>query len=98
MNCIWYRSIKAIQETAVSYLLGSGSLTSKFKTRIDLESNVGEVFVVKSAPDGTKISQKEPVTSTAVGLIIGESTISGSLSTLAKSFSNLKKAKNSGCC
>ncbi|MDB5014071.1 MAG: hypothetical protein JWQ25_2273 [Daejeonella sp.] len=63
---------------------GAGCLTSKFETRIDLENNLHEVFVVKSAPDGSKISQNVPINTNKVSLVIGSVGISAGLLDVSK--------------
>jgi LruC domain-containing protein len=72
---------------------GSASTTTKFKSRIELAMPIQEVFVVKSAPNGTKISQTVPINGTSVKLIIGSESISGALA--VNSSSKITMAKTS---
>ena len=71
---------------------GSASLTSKFETRIDLPNSLQEVFVLKSAPNGSKISQNVPVSTGKVSLIIGSVGISAGLTNVAKNIRIASKA------
>ena len=83
---------------------GSASVLSKFKTRIDLATSEDEVYVVKSAPDGTKITQKVPVSSGNVNLVVSAEGISGALAVAsnnkiiaAKTSAVASPDCNSGC-
>lgn len=50
---------------------GSATLLNPFNTKITIPTTVSDVYVVKSAPDGTKISEKVALTSTSININFG---------------------------
>ncbi len=59
---------------------GAVSLTSAFKFKTEIPATVNEVYVTKTAPDGSKLSQKVTLTGTEVSLSIGSTSIAQSVS------------------
>ena len=72
-NKIHVVSIYAGNPEAGAELLskGSATLTSSFNTRIYLPTALSEVYIVKTAPDGSKVTSKAVITSTEVSLAVG---------------------------
>ena len=68
---------------------GAVSLTSAFKFKTEIPATVNEVYVTKTAPDGSKFSQKVTLTGTDISLSIGSTNISQSIA--AANQSNLLK-------
>lgn len=62
---------------------GSATLTSSFNTRIYLPASVSEVYIVKTAPDGSKVTNKTTITSSEVSLAVGATAIVKSMRTLS---------------
>lgn len=50
---------------------GSATLLNPFNTKITIPTTVSDVYIVKSAPDGTKISEKVALTSTSINIDFG---------------------------
>ena len=59
---------------------GAISLKSKFISKIDLEKNAEELYIVKSAPDGTEFTQKVPVIGSYTNLLVGAERVISALS------------------
>ncbi|WP_256012780.1 LruC domain-containing protein [Desertivirga xinjiangensis] len=55
------------------YSKGSATLSAPFKTKVYLPSTIEEVFVVKTAPDNSSVSQKVQVRSSYIALSLGAS-------------------------
>jgi len=62
---------------------GSATLTSSFNTKIYLPATVSEVYIVKTAPDGSKVTNKATITSTEVSLAVGATSVATSMRTLS---------------
>lgn len=50
---------------AVAISKGAASTSSPFSTRISIPSSISEIFLVKTAPDGSKITQKVALTASS---------------------------------
>jgi len=59
---------------------GAVSLISAFKFKAEIPATVNEVYVTKTAPDGSKLSQKVLLNSTDISLSIGSTAITQSIS------------------
>lgn len=62
---------------------GSATLTSSFNTRIYLPATISEVYIVKTAPDGSKVTSKTTITSSEVSLAVGATAVVKSMRTLS---------------
>ncbi|EOR94964.1 hypothetical protein ADIARSV_1835 [Arcticibacter svalbardensis MN12-7] len=62
---------------------GSATLIAAFNTKIYIPSTLTEVYVVKTSPDGSTVSDKIAITSTQVSIAIGTSSIVQSISAAA---------------
>ena len=60
---------------------GAGSVTTAFKFKAEIPAGINEVYLVKTAPDGSKNTQKAVVTSTDVSLSLGIESITQTVST-----------------
>lgn len=62
---------------------GSATLTNAFNTRVYLPNPLKEVYIEKTAPDGSSITNAVEVTSTNVSLSIGAVSVDKSMKTLS---------------
>lgn len=62
---------------------GSATLTSAFNTRIYLPVTLPEVYVTKTAPDGSKVTTKVLISSAQVSIAIGETGLQKSMKKLS---------------
>ncbi|PRY52376.1 LruC domain-containing protein [Arcticibacter pallidicorallinus] len=62
---------------------GSATLTSSFNTKIYLPTALSEVYIVKTAPDGSKVINKATITSSEVSLALGATSVAASMRTLS---------------
>lgn len=70
---------------------GSATLIAAFNTKIYLPSTLNEVYVVKTSPDGSTVSDKVAITSTQLSIAIGTSSIVQSISAAASKSSVIFK-------
>ncbi len=69
---------------AVALSKGAASTSSPFSTKISVPSSVKDIYLVKTAPDGTKITQKVALTSSSLSVTLG-STSSGRIGVTSSS-------------
>jgi LruC domain-containing protein len=63
---------------------GSVSLISSFKFKVEIPATVNEIYITKTAPDGSKFTQKVVLNSTAISLSVGSQNIVQSVSATGK--------------
>ncbi|MDR6563073.1 MULTISPECIES: LruC domain-containing protein [unclassified Arcicella] len=78
---------------------GTASLASSFKTKISIPAGVKEVYFVKTAPDGTKYTQKVALTATSSLAVALGATPSGRLSANTELYATTETSPdcNTGC-
>lgn len=62
---------------------GSATLISAFNTRVYLPNTLKEIFIEKTAPDGSSVIHPVEVTSTSVSLSIGAATVEKSMKAIS---------------
>jgi len=73
---------------------GAVSLISAFKFKAEIPATVNEVYVTKTAPDGSKLSQKVLLNSTDISLSIGSTAITQSISAVNQKNLSAKTVMN----
>ncbi len=85
---------------AVALSKGTASMAASFKTKIAIPAGVKEVYFVKTAPDGTKFTQKVALTaSTSLAVTLG-TVSSGRISAPSEQYATTAETSpdcNSGC-
>lgn len=64
---------------------GAASVTTSFKFKAEIPAGVNEVYLIKTAPDGSKNTQKASVESTQVSLSLGTESITQAVSNVKSS-------------
>lgn len=64
---------------------GAASVTTAFKFKAEIPAGISEVYLIKTAPDGSKNTQKAAVESTEVSLSLGTESITQAVSMARKS-------------
>jgi LruC domain-containing protein len=64
---------------------GAASVTTAFKFKAEIPAGINEVYLIKTAPDGSKNTQKATVESTSVSLSLGTESITQAVSSVKNS-------------